>query len=197
MDMQDSSLVAPADSKLLIYSIEKNNRVCVKGVDYTLSELVGNQLDLKEYEGGKCLVFRLTMDDYHRYIFVDRGRVRRRYFIKGKLHTVSSISKEHKIYRENSRVVNVLETKNFGRIVFIEVGALLVGKIKNHPIREFEKGMEKGYFQLGGSTILMLFQKEKMVLDEDIQSICKNGIEVKVSMGESIGRKRTEVRYVR
>ena len=189
IDMTASSLVAPADSKLLVYSIEKDNMIQIKGVSYTLDELVDGRMDLKDYEGGKCLVFRLTMDDYHRYMFIDDGRIKRRYGVKGKLHTVSSISKEHKIYRQNSRVVNILSTRNFGEVVCIEVGALLVGKIYNHKIKRFHRGMEKGYFELGGSTIIMLFKNGSISLDEDIVTNFENDVEVKILMGEKIGRK--------
>lgn len=217
VDMAETSFVSPADSKLSVYPITSDNRISVKGVEYTLSELVGGKastvnkesgrsdsmtgtinektkqgggtIKLTDYEGGLCLVFRLTMDDCHRYCFVDDGRVVKRRYIKGKLHTVSSISREHKVYRENFRVVNVLDTRNFKRMVCIEVGALLVGRIVNHPIRTFKKGMEKGYFEPGGSTIIFLMQKDSVELDEDIARICKEGTEVKIRLGEKIGSK--------
>ena len=189
VDMRAESLIAPADSKLSIYPIKEECCIQVKGVSYTLSELVGGKVDMLDYEGGICLVFRLTMDDYHRYAFVDNGRLVRRYPIKGRLHTVSSLSKAHKVYRENSRVVNVLATQNFDRMVCIEVGALLVGRIVNYPIKVFRKGMEKGYFKLGGSTIIMLLKQGVVEIDQDIVDICKDGVEVKVLMGEAIGRR--------
>ncbi len=190
VDMCETSFVAPADSKLSVYPIEKQNRINVKGVAYTLSELVDDRVNPENYEGGLCLVFRLTMDDYHRYLFFDSGSVSKRYTIKGKLHTVSSISKEHKVYRHNTRTVNILKTQNFGQVVCIEVGALLVGRIVNYPIKSFERGMEKGYFELGGSTIVVLLQKDAVTVDEDLVKICSDGTEVKVRMGEKIGSKK-------
>uniref|UniRef100_UPI004057190A phosphatidylserine decarboxylase n=1 Tax=Acetatifactor sp. TaxID=1872090 RepID=UPI004057190A len=189
VDMTATSFVAPADSKLSVYPVEKDNRITVKGVDYTLAELTGGKVELGDYEGGLCLVFRLTMDDYHRYVFVDDGSVEKCFPIKGRLHTVSYLSKEHKVYRENTRVVNVLKTRNFDEMLWIEVGALLVGKIVNHEITAFEKGMEKGYFEPGGSTIILLLKKGIVELEEDIVEICSKGIEVKVQMGEKIGSK--------
>ncbi len=190
VDSTPEALIAPADSKISVYNIEAGNRINIKGVSYTVEELVGHRMDIQEFLGGRCLVFRLSMEDYHRYIFTDDGRISRRFSIRGKLHTVSPISKEHKIYRENSRVVNVLQTKHFGKIVWIEVGALLVGKIVNHPVRRFERGMEKGYFQPGGSTIVMLLRRDAAVLDEDIDKICRESVEVKVLQGEKIGSKK-------
>ncbi len=188
VDMAKEHLIAPADSKLSVYPIGKNNRITIKGVSYTVSELVGGEVNLGGFEGGQCLVFRLAMDDYHRYCFADDGKLLKRYKIKGRLHTVSSISKEHKIYRENTRVVNLMKTKNFGNVVCIEVGALLVGKIRNHPIRTFYKGQEKGYFELGGSTIVYLLKPNRVVLDEDICANSNEETEVKVLMGERIGK---------
>ncbi len=187
VDMAPDSFVAPADSKLSLYPISKTGRIEVKGVEYTPRELVGGRIALEGYEGGLCLVFRLTMDDCHRYCFVDQGRVVRRYSLKGCLHTVSDLSRGHKIYRENFRVVNVMQTRHFGRLVCIEVGALLVGRIVNHPIRAFEKGMEKGYFEPGGSTILYLLPRDSVMPDEDILRACARGAEVKLFMGEKIG----------
>ncbi len=197
IDKEECSFIAPADSKLSVYEIEdadtigvREQLVKVKGEQYTLEELVGGGVALTGYEGGYCLVFRLSMDDYHRYSFVDSGRVRVRYALSGKLHTVSSISAKHKIYRENSRVVNVLDCENFGEIIWIEVGALLVGRIQNHPITLFQKGMEKGYFEPGGSTILLLIKPGQIRPDADIEEICRTGAEVKVQLGEKIGTKR-------
>ena len=187
VDMEETSLIAPADSKLSVYPIEKDNRIMIKGVNYTLSELVGGKIRLGDFEGGQCLVFRLAMDDYHRYCFIDRGQVVKRYGIRGRLHTVSSISKAYKIYRENTRVVNLMKTKHFGGVICIEVGALLVGKIHNHKIRDFYRGQEKGYFELGGSTIVYLLKPNRVRLDEDILANCNEETEVKVMLGEKIG----------
>ena len=66
VDGRQSSFVAPADSKLSVYPIRKDNRIKIKGSEYTLSELTGGRVELEDYEGGSCLVFRLTMDDSHR-----------------------------------------------------------------------------------------------------------------------------------
>ncbi len=186
-DKNKLNFISPADSKLLIYKIEKGLNVKIKNSVYTLEELTHNS-NLNEFENGYCMVFRLSMDDYHRYCFVDEGTIEKQYKIKGKLHTVSSISQNHKVYSQNSRVCNYLKTKNFDNIVVIEVGALLVGKISNYNIKEFSKGQEKGFFEIGGSTIVIL-TKNIIKVDEDILKNSKNGIETKVSYGEKIAQK--------
>jgi len=188
IDENKSDFISPADSKLLIYKIKDELKVQIKNSTYTLSELLDCENDLEKYLNGYCLVFRLAMDDYHRYCFVDDGQVKNQKYIKGKLHTVSSISNKHKIYSQNSRICNYLKTDNFGDIIVIEVGALLVGKIKNHNNKIFKKGQEKGYFELGGSTIVILVQNN-VKIDRDIIENSLNGIETTVKYGEKIGEK--------
>lgn len=188
-DTDPSVLIAPADSKVTCYDINGDPAFTVKGSVYTPDEIVGNNIDLSSFAGGTAMVFRLSMDDYHHYCHIDAGKVLGSFEIKGKLHTVSSISSAYKIYKENHRVVNILDTENFGRVIYIEVGALLVGRIRNNGAGVFEKGMEKGYFEQGGSTIVLLFEKNRIRPDRDIIEMSCNGIETKVRMGERIGEK--------
>ena len=181
--------ISPADSKLLVYDITEDLKMNIKGSEYTLDELVGGRVDVKDLHGGVCMVFRLCMDDCHRYCFIDSGSVKDSYFIRGKLHTVSSISKAYKIYKENSRAISVCETDHFGRVIQIEVGALLVGGIRNKNAKVFKKGDEKGYFEPGGSTIVLLAEKNKIIIDSDIIEQSRSGIETVVRFGEGIGRR--------
>ncbi|MCR5835546.1 MAG: phosphatidylserine decarboxylase [Lachnospiraceae bacterium] len=189
IDRNAEILISPCDSKLLVYKIDSDLRVMVKGREYTLDELVAGKTDTDSFKGGWCLVYRLSMDDYHRYCFVDEGKMSDSYKIKGKLHTVSSLSSAYKIYKENTRVINELETNNFGKIIHIEVGALLVGKIKNRNVISFERGEEKGYFEPGGSTIVQFIEANTVSIDEDILEQSAAGIETKVYYGERVGKK--------
>ena len=134
-----------------------------------------------------CLVFRLSVDDYHRYCYPDTGTTKSKTAIKGKLHTVCDISDKYKVFQENSRFVSVLDTEHFGEIIMIEVGALMVGRIVNHEIVDFRKGQEKGYFRLGGSTIVVLCQAGVLKLDEDIEEYAAQGMEVRLRYGERVG----------
>ena len=186
-DSDPSAVISPADSKVLCYDINEDLKFTVKGSIYTPDEITGNNVDISNYAGGKALIFRLSMDDYHRYCHIDSGKVSGSFEIKGKLHTVSSISSKYKIYKENHRIVNVLDTDHFGKVIYIEVGALLVGRIKNNGSVQFEKGQEKGYFEQGGSTIVLFFEKGRISVDPDIIEMSGNGIETKVKMGERIG----------
>ena len=189
IDRDAESLIAPADAKLLVYRVTDGLKVSVKGRDYTLGELTDNRLDMSGYGGGLCLVFRLCMEDYHRYCFIDSGRLTRHFRVKGRLHTVSSVSKDYPIFKENSREISVCETACFGEIIQIEVGALLVGRIVNHGKTSFGKGEEKGWFEPGGSTIVLLLRRDVAVIDRDITEQSDAGIETVVCYGERIGKR--------
>ena len=186
VDMTGEALIAPCDSKLLVYEIGKDTSMRIKGRTYTVDEILADSEDAKEFAGGVALVFRLTVDDYHRFSYPDRGCVISRRMIKGKLHTVSPVSKDHKIYVENTRQVNMLKTENFGNMAYIEVGAMLVGRIVDNGVDVFDRGQEKGHFEPGGSTIVILVNNVK--IDKDILEQSESGIETKVRLGERIGR---------
>ena len=179
-----TGLISPADSKLLVYPADEDTRINVKGREYFLSEIAGR--DMSGYKGGAALVFRLCIDDGHRYCFPGKGKVLEQYDIKGKLHTVSPLSSAYKIYKENTRKVSFLDTEEFGKICYIEVGAILVGKIVDHGKKEFSKGEEKGYFEPGGSTIILIVPRG-IKIDSDIMEQSAKGIETEVRYGERIG----------
>lgn len=187
VDQSENRLISPADAKLLIYDIDDKLRIDIKGRSYSMEEIVPGMKDLGEYAGGKCLVYRLCVDDYHRYCFIDEGTLAESKFINGKLHTVSPLSSAYKIYKENSRVINKLSTVHFKEVIHIEVGALLIGKIVNRDVKDYKKGEEKGFFEPGGSTIVQLFKKDTVVMDEDLLRMSADHIETRVLYGEGVG----------
>ena len=121
----------------------------------------------QEFEGGRCLVFRLQVTDYHRYVFFASGKAAEPVKISGRLHTVRPIAlRDLPVFTENAREFTVIETDVFGTAVQMEVGAMMVGKIANHPLpfdesgfARVERGAEKGCFLFGGSTIIVLLKK--------------------------------------
>lgn len=187
----EEDFISIADSKLMIYDVDDNLGVKVKGNLYSVEDLFGGYkyfLDSVS-PNSYCMVFRLSTTDYHRYIHFDEGYLISNKKIKGVLHTVRSISDKYKVFKINSREVNCLCTKHGGIVYQIEVGALEIGKIKNNceKLDKFNRGDEKGHFEFGGSTIILIVSKEKVKIDEDILEANMNGKEVKVSIGERIG----------
>lgn len=191
IDYNNDSFISPCDSKLSVYPINSDSVFYIKNSAYTVSDLLAGAKIAQEYEGGYCLIFRLCVDDYHRYCYFDNGSKTMNIFVKGKLHTVNPIALENcNIYARNCREYTVLNTENFGKVVQVEVGAMCVGRIKNlHGEHSFSRGEEKGLFEFGGSTIVLLVKKDVAVIDSDILSNSADGIETVVRMGEKIGTK--------
>ena len=187
--MEPSALIAPCDSKLTALPITAESVFTLKHTPYTVESLLRSPELAGKYQGGHALIFRLTVDDYHRYCFPQDAAKGEYVHIPGKLHTVNPIANDHfPIYKENAREYCILHTEAFGDLVMMEVGALLVGKIVNHPGKmHVTRGEEKGYFQFGGSTVVMLIKAGQAIIDPDILENSREGIETVVKLGEKIG----------
>lgn len=187
-DRSPQALCAPCDGKLTVYPISSDDRFTVKGFSYTAEELLRDRELAARYRGGWCLIFRLTVSDYHRYCFFDGGSAERGGFIRGKLHTVQPTALEkRRVFTENCREWTLLRTDRFGDAVQVEVGALMVGRIVNEPKKTFARGEEKGRFEFGGSTVLLLLEPGRAVIDEELLLNTRAGYETVVRCGEKIG----------
>ena len=187
----EKSFISPCDGKLTCYKIDEKLLFDVKNSKYSVSSITNDKKNSNKYKDGYVLVFRLSPDDYHRYCFVDDGKIINNYKISGLFHTVNPIVYDkHMVFKENTRECTVLKTNNFGIITYVEVGALLVGKIKNIKNSGVVcKGEEKGFFMYGGSTIVLLIENGKIKIDDDILCNSKNKCETIVKYGEKIGYK--------
>ena len=189
-DMNLDHFVSPADAKLLAVKLNKESSFDIKGSKYSLKDIINKDLS-KEYENGYALIFRLEINDYHHYHFIDNGTREDYHYIKGKLHTVQPIAfQKYRVFHRNAREYTILHTDNFSDIIEVEVGALNVGKIvNNQDNKKFHKGEEKGYFEFGGSTIVLFVKDKQIILDEDILLNSTLGKETVVTCGEKIGIK--------
>ena len=228
---------ASASGKALAYKIDEEGRIILppgvqkegagkkENFHFLPLEIKGNFYYIEKIlkapcpeflKGGTLLVFRLSLPDYHRYIFPAEGKLLRRKKIKGRLDSVRKEAAHFKAFSENKREVSLLELTGMGKILHVEVGAMLVGHIHNHmgsklfsdkgaqnkrknlgektyksdrryqQAFRFTAGEEKGYFSLGGSTIVEMLS-EKIVIDEDLFENTKKGLETKLEIGERIG----------
>lgn len=191
VDGTPAHLIAPCDSKLTVYDIRPDSRFRVKGTEYTLEGLLQSKELAETFLGGTLLLFRLTVGDYHRYTYIDSGFVTGSTRIPGVFHTVNPAAASRcPIYRENTREYSLLESLRFGTVLQMEVGAAMVGRIVNAPgSRNVRRGEEKGRFEFGGSTVIVLLQKGRAILDTDLLRNTAQDAETVVRLGERIGIK--------
>lgn len=189
IDEDPKRLISPCDGQLLVLPITEGGQFMVKGSSYTMKSLLRNDELAAAYYNGQLLIFRLGVDDYHRYCFAVSGRKGESVSIPGVLHSVSPGVYDHcLVYKENSREYCVVQTEHFGDVLVMEVGALMVGKIVNHAVGEqVERGAEKGFFQFGGSTIILALKAGAAEVDADILRNSRNNCETLVKYGEGIG----------
>ncbi len=188
----EDSVISPCDGFLSIYSITPDRKLDIKHSSYTISSLLEDESLAEKYGGGLCLIFRLEPRHYHRYLYAASGVIKNQKVIGGVLHCVRPIAcREFPVYVQNSREYTVTESRNLGSVVQMEIGALLVGKIRNRehlPDFYVTRGSEKGYFEFGGSTIVLMFEADRIEPMPWLSRFTDSGREIPVTIGQTIGR---------
>ncbi len=185
--------ILPAFAEGRYFGFEKfaqEIRVPVKEFRLDLHGLIANREISNSFENGPCLIARLAPVDYHRFHFPDNGSQFASYRVGGRLDSVNPIALASRpnVLFENERQVTILETENFGKLAYIEVGALCVGKIvQSHQGKTFQRGDEKGYFLFGASTVILLGEPGSFVPDQDILEQTALGFETYIRLGERLG----------
>jgi len=196
----DSSVcIAPCDGRALAYhSVNQNTTFKVKRHTFDLKNFLRNESLINRFSECSLYICRLHLSDYHHFHFPDSGIADESIAIDGHLFTSGpySLSKFIPFYTENFRVITPFKSENFGDMLICEIGAFTVGSVKQEflPGEKVKKGDHKGYFEIGGSTIALLFQKGKINFDDDLLSNTENGIETYIKMGDSIGKGVKNVR---
>ena len=185
VDMTPGHLISPCDGWLSVFPITEESCFPVKSSRYRIGDLLQDEALAKNYMGGICLIFRLCASDYHHYCYIDDGFQGQTFHIEGQLHSVQPIACEtFPVYTLNRRCWCLLDTEHFGPVVQTEIGALVVGGIVNNEgYTRFSRGMEKGRFELAGSTIILLFEPNRIRLRPEIAQQLSEGREVRVEQG--------------
>lgn len=189
VDPEPDHLISPCDGWLSACPIREDSSFAIKNSNYRLADLLQDEALARDFHGGDCLIFRLCPSDYHHYCYIDDGYQGENHYISGELHSVQPIACEkYPVYTLNRRCWTLMATEHFGPVVQTEVGALVVGGIINsRENTRVRKGMEKGRFELAGSTIALLFQKGRIRLLPQITDDLAGGGEYRVTQGMWIG----------
>ena len=193
VDTSSTVVVSPADGKVLAYTDISNSWFIVKGVRFDVSSFLDNPDLAQKYHDGTLLIIRLAPVDYHRFHFPVSGNISTNKKIDGDYYSVNpfALRKKAEIFCLNKREYSILSNSLFGDVVIAEVGATMVGSIEQtYKGSSVNKGEEKGYFKFGGSTVVLLFEKSKIHIDEDLLNNTAKGYETSVKMGERIGAEK-------
>ena len=200
------SLLAPADGTVsAVGRIDGDTLVQAKGRLYSLTDLLGDAADAEAYRGGAYLTVYLSPRDYHRVHMPAGGRLAGMCYVPGRLFSVNASTSRlvPRLFGRNERVVARFET-GVGEMAVVLVGALMVGGIETvwagaitppHGGRGFlraypaqgeaavrlARGEEMGRFNMG-STVIVLFQRERMRWHPDL------AVGSRVEMGQPVGQ---------
>lgn len=186
---EQGELVSPCDGLLTVADINEKSEFNIKHTNYSLSVLLESDELAREYQNGTAFIFRLTPAHYHRYIWSSSGYFCEKKHIDGVLHSVRPVCHEKsKVFVKNTREYALINTPSIGKLIQMEIGALLVGKISNYDWKlsnMVRAGQEKGYFEYGGSSIVVL-TKKRVDLAKQLQNRPRIGTEIPVSIGETL-----------
>ncbi len=185
--------VIPADGRYYFYAnIKECDGFIVKERKFDLETLLGHPSLAKEYQEGSMVLARLCPTDYHRFHFPCDCLPGPTKFINGWLYSVNpiAIKRNIQIFAQNKRTLCELQTPSFGRILYMEIGATNVGSIRETytPGQWQVKGTEKGYFEFGGSALILLFPKDSIRFDADLLAATTAGLEIRCLLGQSMGK---------
>lgn len=183
--------IIPADGRYLFYQdLSSCDGFVIKGKKFSLERLVGEDSLTPLYSHGSMVIARLCPSDYHRFHFPVDCTPSQTRLINGPLYSVNPLAVRQNVtlLTENKRTITRLKTDHYGTILFIEIGATNVGSIHQtfSPGTPYKKGDEKGYFSFGGSSLILLFEKGKIRLANDVLSHSADHMETLCLMGQSM-----------
>lgn len=184
------AIVSPSDARVLIGSFRETSRIFLKDKFFDYEELLGPDKHtwLNAFDGGDFAVFRLTPDKYHYNHVPVAGKVLDIYQIQGAYHSCNpeAVITIATPFSKNKRVVTIIDTDveggtHAGLVALVEIVALLIGDIVqcysehryNYPQLVtkgmfLKKGCPKSLYRPGSSTNVLIFQKDRVELCDDL-----------------------------
>lgn len=192
IDQRTETLVSPVDGKLIVFpDVSQRLLFFVKHEHFDLVAFLGDESRAADYVNGSMLLFRLAPYDYHRIHVPCDARAGRPMVLGATYESVNPIAYATGVQplATNLRHVITLETSEFGEVIMVFVGAMLVGSIIETywPDALLKKGEELGMFQFGGSSVVMLLKRDAIKLTEKIIQHSLQGYETAVKMGQVVG----------
>jgi phosphatidylserine decarboxylase len=190
---EPGSMGAFAEARYLGWErVDEMQEFPIKGRSLDAAQILGSPSRARDFAGGPVILARLSPMDYHHVHYPDHGRTLGTDRIGGRLWTVNwhALLNMPDILIENERQVSILETQNFGRIGFVEIGALSVGRIVqvHFADKPFKRGTEKSVFRFGGSAIAVFGQAARWRPSSDVLQNTAKGIETMLRLGEEVAR---------
>ncbi len=181
-----SDIVSPVDAKLEQFGEIDDTLIKVKGIRYSIEDLLQDKEMIARYRHGVFLVLYLSPRDYHRIHAPADAVIGKQYELGGKSTPVNKLGMTlgKSPLSTNYRIVSELRQDDGMFMALVKVGAMWVNTIElTHPTLNLEKGEEVGFFSFG-STVVLLFEKDKVSLSPRLER------QASIKTGEPLARKR-------
>lgn len=185
--IDDANIVSPATCKAVVFDSMADSTVWVKGRRWSASRLLKLPVSFSRFAVG---IFRLRPADYHRFHAPFDAIITSIRHIPGSYLSVDpAVVSKRNVFTENNRAIVALETPVYGRCYFVAVGAAGVGSVViSAPKGRISAGDELGYFQFGGSTVLVLVPNvdDMPVWDPTLLQSSLAGVETVIDVGQGV-----------
>jgi phosphatidylserine decarboxylase len=180
---EPDAVVSPCDSRVAAIAPVPETGLIeqIKGRTYTVPALLGSTEDALAFARGTHATLYLSPSMYHRVHSPVDGRIVSWRYLPGRLFPVNTVAVRHVegLFTVNERIAVFIETKEFGKVAVVLVGATNVGRISlsftglvtnsGHAAGEtrppqpipIARGAELGAFNLG-STVVLLVEDSKL-----------------------------------
>jgi phosphatidylserine decarboxylase precursor len=128
-----SRAVVVADSRVVVYNtVTETKKLWIKGRDFNITNLVMDTQLGALFTDGAVASFRLSPQDYHRYHSPVTGTIKQYRSLPGDYYQVDPVALRSKvnILTSNARDFVVIESEEFGDVLFVAIGATNVGKVQ-------------------------------------------------------------------
>jgi phosphatidylserine decarboxylase len=182
----ESILVSPADGiiNMIANELELETEIPTKGrMTMSLNSLLDNSKYAEKFVGGSALAIFLMPDNYHHYHSPITGTIvessenvgNRLFGMPDMLDMINKgnpgYNKDYSVFEDFKHGYFIIETNHYGFIAMIPIGLQTVGsvvfeddykQISGDNPKQIYKGEKLGHFEYGGSTVLLIFEKEKL-----------------------------------
>ncbi|KAG8985661.1 hypothetical protein FRB90_004519 [Tulasnella sp. 427] len=214
-----SVLTSPSDSRLTVFkSVGDAKKFWIKGQEFTLPALLDDPHLAETFgKNPSIAIFRLAPQDYHRFHSPFRAKLGKMFHVPGTYFTVNpqAVNEDLNVFTANRRDVHLMhaDVRNLTSttapeqapepvtFALVAVGALLVGSIgwSKNPGDIVQKGEDLGFFQYGGSTVILVAPEGTVEWDADMVANSSGAVSVQgveagtpvetlVRVGERIGK---------
>lgn len=206
MSQDPWKIVSPADSRVILGSLDTSSEIFLKEKFFHYEELFGpgNKHWSSKFQGGDFAIFRLTPEKYHYNHSPVSGLVLDCYEISGDYHSCNPSAVVNLVtpFSKNKRAVTIIDSDvpggtGVGIVAMVEIVALMIGDIAQaysefryenpNPVKPgmfLQKGAPKSLYRPGSSTDALLFQRGRIGFCADIvNNLRLSGVNSRFSEG--------------